>query len=116
VPLASDDFVASARPSVALVHRPPQASLAAFGPQRGLTKHGEIVGWLKSDYKLGHGHATAIAGVVLKAGSPPRSDAKKMDDLFSGTKASWRKPCDALVAKLAKGGPDVEAALTSPDN
>ncbi len=85
------------------------AEFAKLANQRGLTKHGEIVGWLKSNYKLGHGHATAIAGVVLKAGSPPRSDAKMMDDLFFGTKAPWRKPCVALVVKLAKVGPDVGA-------
>jgi hypothetical protein len=81
--------------------------------QKGLTKHGEIVAWLKKDFELGHGHATAIAGVILKGGKPPRSAATKLDDLFSGTKASWRKPTDALVTKIAKFGPDVEAVANS---
>jgi hypothetical protein len=89
------------------------ADFAKLANQKGLTKHGEIVSWLKSDYKLGHGHATAIAGVILKGGSPPRSDGKKLDDLFSGTKASWRKPGEALIAKVANFGPDVEALANS---
>jgi hypothetical protein len=32
-----------------------------------------------------------------------------MDPLFSGTKAKWRAPTDALLAKLAKFGPDSTA-------
>jgi hypothetical protein len=49
----------------------------------------------------------------LKGGNSPRSNAKKLDDLFSGTKAAWRKPCDSLIAKIAKFGPDVEAVANS---
>jgi Domain of unknown function (DUF4287) len=30
-----------------------------------LTKHKELVDWLKADYGIGHGHATALAGHVL---------------------------------------------------
>jgi hypothetical protein len=81
------------------------AEFAKLAAQKDLTRHGEIVGWLKADYELGHGHATAIAGVILKSGSPPRSDAKKMDDLFSGTKASWRKPCNAIPTNGAADYP-----------
>jgi len=28
--------------------------------EKGLTKHGELLSWLKSDCGLGHGHANAI--------------------------------------------------------
>jgi uncharacterized protein DUF4287 len=31
----------------------------------GLTKHKELVGWLKDDYGVGHGHATALVGYAL---------------------------------------------------
>ncbi len=30
-----------------------------------LTKHKELVGWLKADYGVGHGHATALVGYAL---------------------------------------------------
>jgi len=30
-----------------------------------LTKHKELVDWLKADYGIGHGHATALVGYAL---------------------------------------------------
>ena len=30
-----------------------------------LTKHKELVDWLKADYGVGHGHATALVGTAL---------------------------------------------------
>jgi Domain of unknown function (DUF4287)/Domain of unknown function (DUF5655) len=75
-----------------------------------LTKHGEIVSWLKSNFALGHGHATAMAGVVLKAGAPKTSKQEKLTALFPGKKVGWREPCDKLVAQVKKFGPDVTIA------
>ena len=79
--------------------------------QNRLTKHGEIVSWLKSNFELGHGHATAMAGVVLKAGAPKASKEEKLTALFSGKKAAWREPCDKLIGQLRKLGPDVTIAV-----
>jgi hypothetical protein len=31
-----------------------------------LTRHGELVTWLKQEYGIGHGHATALVGQALK--------------------------------------------------
>jgi hypothetical protein len=86
---------------------------AKLADRNGLTKHGEIVTWLKSDVALGHGHATAIASVVLKSGAPKATAEQKPDALFSGKKASWREPCDKLITQIGKFGPDV-ARATSP--
>jgi hypothetical protein len=39
------------------------AKAKGFGPD---TKAGEIVGWLKEDFALGHGHAMALVHVIKK--------------------------------------------------
>jgi hypothetical protein len=80
---------------------------AKLAAKKGRTTHGEIVAWLKSDFALGHGHATAIAGVLLKSGAPKASPVQKMDALFSGKKTEWRKACDNLIAQITQFGPDV---------
>ena len=83
------------------------ADFAKLAAKKGRTTHGEIVAWLKSDFALGHGHATAIAAVLLKSGAPKAGPVQKMDALFSGKKTQWRKACDALIAKISQFGPDV---------
>lgn len=75
-----------------------------------LKKHGAIVAWLKSNFALGHGHATAMAGVVLKTESPKISQEDKLAALFPGKKAAWREPCDKLVAQIREFGPDATIA------
>jgi hypothetical protein len=71
------------------------------------TKAGEVVQWLQADYDLGRGHAMAIYGVLSSPGGKPKTK-DSLDGLFAGNKAAWRKPFDALVAKVSKFGPDVE--------
>ena len=31
-----------------------------------LSRHGELVGWLKAEHGIGHGHATALVAYALK--------------------------------------------------
>ena len=83
---------------------------AELAAQKGLARHGDIVKWLKGDFALGHGHATAIAGVVLKKGVPKAAPEDKLTALFSGKKACWRTPCDKLMAQIGKFGPQVSVA------
>ena len=82
-------------------------SLAA---KKGLTKNGEIVAWLKADFELGHGHANAIAHVIMSHDAAPVSQDDAIAEHFAGKKADWRKPYDALAAKVTKFGSDVEIA------
>lgn len=86
---------------------------AKLASKKGLTSHGELVKWLKGEHDLGHGHATAIAGVILRIGAPVLTRDDKMATLFGGKKEHWRASCDALLAKVAKFGSDVSTAVGS---
>lgn len=39
--------------------------LVAEANEKGLSKHADILAWLKNDYGLGTGHARAMAQVIL---------------------------------------------------
>jgi hypothetical protein len=34
--------------------------------ETGLTRHGELVSWLKREHGIGHGHATALVAHALR--------------------------------------------------
>lgn len=82
----------------------------ALAAERGLEKSGEIVAWLKAEYGLGHGHANAVAAVLLQSEQRKAKPDAKLDALFKGKKAVWRPTFDALAAQLAEFGPDVAIA------
>ncbi len=80
---------------------------ARLARTKGLTQHGEQVKWLKKDFELGHGHATAIAGVIRKGDAPPATVHEKFDAIFAGSKAPWQEPCERLMERARRFGPDV---------
>ncbi|MGL5004171.1 MAG: DUF4287 domain-containing protein [Casimicrobium sp.] len=80
--------------------------------QKGLTKHGEIVAWLKNEFALGHGHANAVAAVLLKSEARASSLDDKVAKVFSGAKATWKTDFDALMTKLEAFGQDFKLAPT----
>jgi Domain of unknown function (DUF4287) len=82
----------------------------ALAKKKGLSKTGEVVAWLKSEFALGHGHANAIAHAMLHADDHKIRADDKVAAHFKGNKVGWRKSFDALVAKLAKFGTDFEVA------
>lgn len=82
----------------------------ALAQEKGLAKHGEILAWLKSEFGLGHGHATAVTHVILSEDKPEESDDDGIAKHFTGNKAGWRAAYDALAAKLGQFGPDVKIA------
>jgi hypothetical protein len=73
---------------------------AKLAAGRGLTRHIETVGFLKKEFALVHGHATAVAGVILKAGVPKASPEQKLDTLFGGKKQHCRKPAENLMRRF----------------
>jgi hypothetical protein len=84
--------------------------LVAMAKAKGFTKAGEVVAWLKKDFGLGYGHAGAIWLLIAHVDDVKASPQDRAAKLFAGKKTDWRKPYDALAAKLAKFGSDVELA------
>ncbi len=76
-------------------------------------KTGQIVAWLKQDFGLGHGHAMAIVLTLQSASQPRVSQTEQVARHFKGDKAKWRKPYDALLARVSKFGPAVSVAPTN---
>jgi hypothetical protein len=83
---------------------------AKLAAEKGLSKHSETVAWLKNDFALGHGHATAIAGVILKAGLPKPSQDQKLEALFAGKKHHWRAAAGKLIDQISQFGDDASIA------
>ncbi len=78
-----------------------------------LTKHGEIVKFLKSKHELTHGYANLIAHKTLKSDSGSASSIGDLvDKQYAGAKADLRPIYDKLIAAVTKFG-DVEV---SPKN
>ena len=83
---------------------------ALLAQQQGLTKHGELVAWLKADFALGHGHANAVVAVLLKSESRAAPTDDKLAKLFAGKKAVWQTACAALLEQIKGFGDDVVIA------
>jgi len=86
------------------------ADFALLAQHKGLTEHGELVAWLKSDFALGHGHANAIVAVLLKSESRAAPTDDKLAKLFAGKKAVWQPACAALLEQIKGFGDDVVIA------
>lgn len=80
--------------------------------EQALGKHSEIVAWLKQDFGLGHGHATAVAAALLRPGhlSTPKDD--RVEFVFSGKRAVWKDTYEALLKAARAFGDDVDTAPT----
>jgi len=75
-------------------------------------KAGPIVAWLKHDFGLGQGHAMAIVLSLRVATQPGVSKDERVAKLFSGDRARWRKPYDALLTRVGKFGPGISVGPT----
>jgi predicted transport protein len=80
--------------------------------EKGLVKHSEIIAWLKADFGLGHGHANAIAAVLKTPEFNKTSPDAKLEKVFTGSKAHWKKVFEALLEKIRVFAPEVELAPT----
>ncbi len=74
----------------------------------GITKHGEIVKYLKSEHGLTHGFANVITLRALAAADPAAAEVDLVETQYAGAKAALRPVYDALVAVIQGFGSDVE--------
>ena len=81
--------------------------------KNGLATHRDILTWLKGEYELGHGHATAIAHFILQADKPETSTEEDIARHFSGAKAVWRKAYNELIRQIKHFAPDVQIEPTN---
>ena len=75
----------------------------------GLTKHGEIRDWLKTELKLGHGDANTLVHVALQS-APGVAEAAESagaaaDRIYTGPKAALRPIHEAVMTAIGAFGP-----------
>ena len=80
----------------------------ALAQKSKLTKHGEIVKFLKEEHGLSHGYANLVAQKSLGTLSADESSDDLLSGQYAGAKAGLRPIYDALAAEIAKFGSDVD--------
>jgi hypothetical protein len=75
----------------------------------GLSKHGQMVAWLKTEHGLSHAHANHVAKHATRSAAPAPAD-DPVAPLFAGGKQSLRPLYDAVLAAATSLGDDVEVA------
>jgi hypothetical protein len=75
----------------------------------GLTKHGEILAWLKAEHGMSHGNANLVALIARRGSQAPTGDAL-VDAIYSGPKAGLRSFHDQVIATATGFGDDVQLA------
>lgn len=74
-----------------------------------LTRHGQIMAWLKAEHGMGHGHANHVAKRALAPSAAAVGD-DGVGHLFEGPKAAIRPLYDAVASAAQALGADVELA------
>ena len=75
-----------------------------------LTKHGEIVNFLKKDHGLTHGYANLAAHNAKESDASFSSGDDLITTQYAGAKAPLKPIYDALLAAIQKFGSDIEVA------
>lgn len=73
-----------------------------------LTKHAELVGFLKSEYGMGHGYANLVVHTALRSSAAGADEGDLFNAQYAGAKAPLRALYDALMNAIEKFGNDIE--------
>jgi Domain of unknown function (DUF5655)/Domain of unknown function (DUF4287) len=72
--------------------------------------HMAVVGWLKAQHGLGHGHANSVVHALNASAAISQDGGELIEAMFAGPKAAMRPVHDAVLAALAGIGGDIELA------
>lgn len=75
-----------------------------------LSKHGELVKFLKSEHGVTHGYANLIARKTLQGDAKAPASGDLVAAQYAGDKAPLRPIYDALIAAVKKFGSDIVVA------
>jgi hypothetical protein len=78
--------------------------------EKQLTRHREIVAWLKSEHGLSHGYANFLALQAIGSGHVAESGSDLVAAQFSGNKIAIRPIYDRVLGAIRRFGSDVEVA------
>lgn len=82
--------------------------LTAIIRKSGLTRHGEIRDYLKSQLNLGHGDANALVHAVLKSDGQRAAQGKGgdavLDEIYTGARAGFRPIHEKLIQEIDRFG------------
>jgi len=83
-----------------------RAALATEILAQGLTKHGEMVKWVKESWGLGHGDANTLVHIARKgAEGGDEAGGDPLDAIYVGAKAGQRAIHEALMTQIEAFGP-----------
>lgn len=88
----------------------PLAAWLKVAEASGKTKHGQLVKVLKEEHGMTHGYANLVAHEHLASAAAHSDGDDLVEAQYAGARADLRPIYDALLAKLAAFGPDVEVA------
>lgn len=67
-------------------------------------KAGEIVGWLKSEFLLGHGHAMALYSILRDDIDGPRTQDDELNEHFKGARSQWVDTYQTIIRRASGFG------------
>jgi hypothetical protein len=107
--MADDPFAAT---SSALLNKTGKdlAAWTDIARKAGISRHMELVQYLKATHGLGHGHANTVAHTANQSAAASMADTDLLSAMFAGPKSAMKPVYDALIDAVSAFGDDIELA------